>query len=581
MRRGQSLRDKIVKINMFFFSSVLIILFTLFFSYWYKIENNNNKKDLDTIANVKANQLYDKLLSMDRTALQLVSDPYIANDLFKGFFLSPTEGNVFENDRILNNKIITHIIPYILNDSITSRICLFNDSNDFVFVGEIVDNVKTQNYFNNIDIIPAIEKLSAGDFLALIPPRKDPFYYNKFNSKEKIIISIVREVIDYSNAESDKVGYVEVQQTLEKLSQMFEDLDSSISFEIKDTDDNIILNSSTPYSKTNLEISVPIKDYGYTLIIKKDNKYFVTMTYLLGAALLIMLSLLILGIRTTENFVIKTLTKPLDELQSLVNTIDIGNMDFSFKMDGEIDQIQHLESAFREMLIKLKDSIDDKVEARTEELRSHLFALQAQMNPHFIHNMMAVISSIAEEYDATEIEDICVKLSSIIRYTVQFNQADIALEDEVKHAQNYLDLMHIRYEDQIVYSISEGFQTGIKVPKFFLQPLVENCFKHGFLNSPSPWNIHIDIIIEETIWKITITDNGSGFSDKILKTIENLLLEVKNSRADEILKNLQIGGMGLRNVFARLYLNYKEKMIFNISNRSDTPGAIVEIGGPK
>jgi two-component system, sensor histidine kinase YesM len=294
-----------------------------------------------------------------------------------------------------------------------------------------------------------------------------------------------------------------------------------------------------------------------------------------------MFTLLIILIRTTENFVIRKLTTPLDELQSLINSVDIGNLDFAFKMNDEIDQVQHLESAFREMLIKLKDSIDDKIEARTDELRSHLFALQAQMNPHFIHNMMAVISSIAEEYDAVEIEDICSKLSSIIRYTAQFEQTDISLGNEINHSKNYLELMHIRYEDRISYSIHGEYPDGIKVPKFFLQPLVENCFKHGFINAQAPWNIDIAIIVTTKVWKIKITDNGSGFNEEILSLVDDLLKEVKESRASELLKNLQIGGMGLRNVFARLYLNYKEKLIFNIKNREDAQGAVIEIGGPR
>ncbi len=579
-KRAQSLKDKIVKINMFFFSSVLLIIFILFFSYWYRIETNNTKKDLISIANAKTNQLYDILWNLDRTAIQLASDLYIVKDIFKKLYLNPSEGNIFEKDRVLNNSVVTTILPYVLNENITSRICLFNNYDDFVSIGDSIDAHKIKDYYKTETLINVKYEFEMGNFRVLLPPRKDPFYLKTKISTEEQVISLVREIIDYSNISSDKVGYIEVQQQIKKISRIFLDLDPSISYKLVDINNIEIIKSRITKSEKQIGVSINIDDYGYKLYLYKNNVYLIKMSLFLAGGLLLILLLLIIGIRTTENFVIRKLTKPIDELQMLINSVDIGNLDFSSSIDGEIDQIQHLEIAFRKMLLKLKDSIAEKIEAQTDELRSHLFALQAQMNPHFIHNMMAVISSIAEEYDAIEIENICNKLSSIIRYTAKYDNNEVTLNDEITHTKNYLELMHIRYENRINYSINGNYPDYVKVPKFFLQPLVENCFKHGFKSVPSPWFISIDINIFENFWSVSITDNGGGFSNEIIDSMNKLKSETTTRKTDEIIQNLQIGGMGLRNVFARLYLLYNDKMYFQIRNLNDNLGGVITVGGP-
>lgn len=82
--------------------------------------------------------------------------------------------------------------------------------------------------------------------------------------------------------------------------------------------------------------------------------------------------------------------------------------------------------------------------------------------------------------ECEKIPEICEKLSSMIRYNISSSEDFGNLDSEILHAENYLELMKIRYEDKFQYSMSYvGEIQNCHLPKFIIQPLLENCFAHG------------------------------------------------------------------------------------------------------
>ena len=78
--------------------------------------------------------------------------------------------------------------------------------------------------------------------------------------------------------------------------------------------------------------------------------------------------------------------------------------------------------------------------------------------------------------------------------------------------------MKIRYEDKFQYSMSYvGEIQNCHLPKFIIQPLLENCFAHGFRNKEFPWQINIQIYCTEECWEVQIQDNGCGICEEDLK----------------------------------------------------------------
>ena len=115
----------------------------------------------------------------------------------------------------------------------------------------------------------------------------------------------------------------------------------------------------------------------------------------------------------------------------------------------------------------------------------------------------------------------------------------------------------------------------IKVPRLLIQPLVENCIKYA-LNVDPPWVIHITGYIKDSCWVIQVKDNGSGFPPDFLDSFHKKVLEIDWKKP---LPELSINGMGILNLYMRLFLKYKQDLIFSLDNLPGN-GACVTISGP-
>ena len=137
------------------------------------------------------------------------------------------------------------------------------------------------------------------------------------------------------------------------------------------------------------------------------------------------------------------------------------------------------------MLLRINKSI-------SFEMRAYLRALQSQMNPHFLYNMLSAIVESGEEENSPRTVAMCMKLTEMMRYIADYNNDRVSFEAELQHARNYLDLMKERYEERFSYEIhADADALPILVPKLIVQPLAENCFKHGFSGCKPPWRIEI------------------------------------------------------------------------------------------
>jgi len=138
------------------------------------------------------------------------------------------------------------------------------------------------------------------------------------------------------------------------------------------------------------------------------------------------------------------------------------------------------------------------------------------------------------------------------------------LEDEVRHTENYLELMKDRYEENLIYNIEEaGELERVKVPRVILQPIVENCFKHGFGENGFPWIIHVAVTASHGHWRIHVRNNGRPFQDRDLTEL--------NEKVEGFLKGEQkkISGIGLTNTIIRLRLLYEEQVEYEIYTGND------------
>ncbi|MEZ0537483.1 sensor histidine kinase [Caldicellulosiruptoraceae bacterium PP1] len=232
--------------------------------------------------------------------------------------------------------------------------------------------------------------------------------------------------------------------------------------------------------------------------------------------------------------------------------------------------------SFNRLHERLKTSLNELIITKNQEINAKFLALQSQMNPHFLFNSLANISAMAEEGMNKDIIKLCNNIAQMLRYVSDNTKNYVTLYDEIEQTNRYLECMKIRYGVNLNYIIDIPSEIyNISIPKLIIQPLVKNCIKHAFSTLP-PWEIKIIGNLNDNIWTITIYDNGVGFSNQALNTIQEFMQKFNNL---DSIPDLKIEGMGILNIYIRLKLIYKDNIIFNIKN-NDNSGACITIGGP-
>ncbi len=151
-----------------------------------------------------------------------------------------------------------------------------------------------------------------------------------------------------------------------------------------------------------------------------------------------------------------------------------------------------------------------------QKTKAELEALQAKINPHFLYNTLNSIAELSLHQGA-KARQMTIALAGLFRYSLnKKNETMIAVEDEVEMVENYLMIEKIRFEDMLEVTIEmDEAVKHMMVPKFILQPLVENAVKHGLKKPDKKGVIRIVIKRRAGMIDLAIYDNGEPFPEDI------------------------------------------------------------------
>ncbi|UJH90683.1 histidine kinase [Antarcticibacterium sp. 1MA-6-2] len=182
---------------------------------------------------------------------------------------------------------------------------------------------------------------------------------------------------------------------------------------------------------------------------------------------------------------------------------------------------------YSESLVKEKELELSRIKELNSQ--SQLQLLQAQINPHFLYNSLNSIAGLAS-IDAVKTEKMALSLSDLFRYTInQKNKKTATVADEVEMVKNYLEIEKIRFGDRLDFEIGIDPSLNLKeIPKFIIQPLIENAVKHGISKIEGQGKIILAIYKEDKSMIIAVRDNGPDFPKGLvsghgLQTIYDLL----------------------------------------------------------
>ncbi|QHW32285.1 sensor histidine kinase [Paenibacillus rhizovicinus] len=213
-----------------------------------------------------------------------------------------------------------------------------------------------------------------------------------------------------------------------------------------------------------------------------------------------------------------------------------------------------------DMIHQLDKHIRTNYLLKLKQQETEMKALQHQINPHFLYNTLEVIRSSALVNSADYTSDAIATLGALYRDIVK-NENIIPLDSELDLLQKYLKIMEFKYPDRFYHQFNvEQALLSLPTVKFWLQPLAENFFIHGF-NPESEFNLLIVNGWEEADrFVLEIVDNGNSISDARLAEIRNKLSRGEDAAADSI---------GLRNVYTRLHFFYGSGFSMSIDNNEE------------
>ncbi len=274
------------------------------------------------------------------------------------------------------------------------------------------------------------------------------------------------------------------------------------------------------------------------------------------------------------NYIAKRISNPIHEIYRFLNEPDEGFRELELENTG-ILEIDRLKDSLNENIRSKKSSMEQLMLLREQELQAEMLALQSQMNPHFLYNSLSSIAEMAEEGMTGEVAEMCQDITSILRYISSNKEQLTTVEEELEQCDRYLHCMILRYGDELKYSFEiEDELLDCLIPKLCVQLLVENAIKSVTRQSP-PWKIDIKGELKGNKWSVTVMDNGPGFDPEVDRKLRQDMDRILETAT---LPSLKIQGMGILNIFIRLYLHNGIPFVFDFGNQPEG-GAFVTVGG--
>ena len=271
------------------------------------------------------------------------------------------------------------------------------------------------------------------------------------------------------------------------------------------------------------------------------------------------------------------LTRPLTRLKEHLEVMQWHEQqDEKLAAQQNGNEIAVLSEQIERILTRIRQQNETIVRIKKQEMQAQMNMLETHLSPHFLYNALSVIGASAYEDGAGSAYRMCNALAALLRYTVRSEHQAVSLANELENVRQYLAIMQMRYENvmEVEWDI-EGAVEDVVVPKLIIQPIVENCFKHGFNNWPPVWKMSIHAEADERRWSVGVSNNGKPFTEDAVRRLDEAVTAFRSRATAE---EQETQHFGLENTLKRLYLQYGEQACYTIDVRYGWTHVV--IGGP-
>ena len=212
------------------------------------------------------------------------------------------------------------------------------------------------------------------------------------------------------------------------------------------------------------------------------------------------------------------------------------------------DTAEKITEKNRYLMIGLSHLISTQMEiSKVENLisllkYSELKALQSQINPHFLFNVLNTMTSLIRT-NPEKAREVTIDLSNYLRYNLDNNLKSVELIKELNQIDTYIKIEKARFGEKlnIIYDVDESLY-NFQIPSLIIQPLVENSIKHGILKKRDKGFVKIILKKIDKDIEVAIEDDGVGIEQAVIDNLDKKIEE----------------NIGLKNVHQRLKLLYGE-----------------------
>ena len=581
-------------------NSLLLVGFSLFF-YYYSANSlrENMRSTLSGSASMIQNNLDTLLNDADNTLKELQLNASLLD----------TARNIPESE---NNYLPTHIAARsAFQDRFRTTLMSSDLDVSLNYVSKYYDHLgisspngtsytKKTVLENNPYLTDVIDNIN---YVLYVPPHKDYWKNNR------TVISVVRSMRDIYHQYGLLIADFDMDTLTRQLLSGF-DTPEDYDITILDDADNLVYTSASSLNRRTFlaswrsasEISpdsgsfsygnLSVSSYhlsdktGWTVILSENSSIFAASIkrLLIISTLLFVIMFIIMS--TFLMVLTRNLTQPLRQLTDKLTVLD-PEENISAIPGSSDNEIIFLTNAIQGYLSEIYDQNQRLTEQRKRTLIAHYDAMEAQLNPHFLYNTLSVIGMTGLASGNMDVSNMCTELSQLLRYSLSYTGQSVILSQEIDNARHYLYIMKIRYEDDLEYEwqLDESLNS-ITVPKLILQPLIENCFQHGFhqagVEIPPPWKISIRSHCDDTRWYLSISNNGAPFPEEKLTALHQKLsgFTFTGNQDMDYENTFRHQGYGLENTILRFHIYYRGEEYFHVSKNDSDNLTTVTIGGP-
>lgn len=249
------------------------------------------------------------------------------------------------------------------------------------------------------------------------------------------------------------------------------------------------------------------------------------------------------------------MTTPFVKVIDALKMVQNGQFGIVLEQDHENgDEFSLLVNSYNKMTLEISSLIHKNVENEKSKRDAQIRALKSQINPHFLYNTLNTVKWMAIVKGENDIVDCMDALAEMVQPIFRDTRNKWSVEEELTYIKNYCKIMNYRYGEKTVLGIeADSSLMSAMVPKFILQPLVENSFFHGLAEKEMQEHKKFQIYVKgkrkeyktRDCLELCVYDNGIGISRENCEKLRASL-------------NMEDDGrhIGLRNIYQRIKLLY-------------------------